>query len=78
MQRAHHIVVEMHKEGCKIDYDVIAKRVARTLPGLKSMIPEITKYVELWSGALRTRASWGRSSHWSAAARNASLGQHQQ
>ena len=57
MQKVHRLAVEMSKDGNKVDFDHIAKRVARTLPALKHMLPEITEYVELWSGALRTRAS---------------------
>ena len=50
MQKVHRIAVEMHNDGDKIDYAFISKRVARTLPALKDMLPEIAKYVELWSG----------------------------
>ena len=52
MQKVHRIAVEMHKEGRQIDYEFIGKRLARTLPALKHMIPEITKFVELWSGGI--------------------------
>ena len=78
MQKAHRIAVEMHKEGRPIDYDFIGKRLARTLPALKHMIPDITKFVELWSGACANPFFLDAIVTFERCCEKPPLGQHQQ